>query len=270
MSITFADISEHQEAFDPVAYRRAGNEVIIVRVHNGYRPDKFMPGRVAAVRAVPFLAIGYYLYLAASRDAAGQAREACDTVGRVRDNEFLICDHEEGTGSQVARCEAALGVMDRHQGFPATLYASTSFFDEHLGGRARWRRPRWMASYLYSYSADMSQYPAGATFWQYSDRGHFAGLPGPVDASIFPGAAREFLPAVRSGAPLAPTPLPKGATMADLVAVLKANKAIELFVMDKDGTVWHTWQTGEGSGWAGAQAGKRNAAWYSLGAPGKK
>jgi lysozyme len=72
-----------------------------------------------------------------------------------------------------------------------------------------------------------------------------------------------------SKAPPPPTPLPKETTMADLVAVLKANKAIELFVMDKNGTVWHTWQTGEGGGWAGAQAGKRNAAWYSLGAPGK-
>ena len=73
-----------------------------------------------------------------------------------------------------------------------------------------------------------------------------------------------------SKAPPPPTPLPKGAAMADLVAVLKANKAIELFVMDKNGTVWHAWQTGPGQGWAGAKAGARNAAWYSLGAPGKK
>lgn len=66
-----------------------------------------------------------------------------------------------------------------------------------------------------------------------------------------------------------PTPLPQGAKMADLVAVLKDNKAIELFVLDDKGTVWHAWQTAPNGGWAGAEAGKRNAAWYSLGAPGK-
>jgi hypothetical protein len=65
-----------------------------------------------------------------------------------------------------------------------------------------------------------------------------------------------------------PTPLPEGAEMANLVAVLKANKAIELFVLDDKGKVWHTWQTGENSGWAGSAPGK-NASWYSLGSPGK-
>lgn len=66
-----------------------------------------------------------------------------------------------------------------------------------------------------------------------------------------------------------PTPLPKGTDFSMLNAVVKKNGAIEVFVEAKDGEVWHTWQTGENSGWAGAQAGKRNAGWYSLGTPGK-
>jgi hypothetical protein len=42
----------------------------------------------------------------------------------------------------------------------------------------------------------------------------------------------------------------------------------EVFVEDKNGGVWHAYQDKKG-GWAGAEQGKRNAAWYSLGTPGK-
>jgi hypothetical protein len=42
----------------------------------------------------------------------------------------------------------------------------------------------------------------------------------------------------------------------------------EVFVETKDGEVFHTWQVKEG-GWMGAEKGKRNAAWQSLGTPGK-
>lgn len=50
-------------------------------------------------------------------------------------------------------------------------------------------------------------------------------------------------------------------------AVVKKNGAIELFVEKADGSVWHTWQTSENSGWAGGEKGKQNAEWYSLGKP---
>jgi hypothetical protein len=41
----------------------------------------------------------------------------------------------------------------------------------------------------------------------------------------------------------------------------------ELFVEDKNGQIWHTWQAKEG-GWAGSKP-CTNAGWYSLGTPGK-
>ncbi|HEX4501907.1 MAG TPA: hypothetical protein VH187_12255, partial [Scandinavium sp.] len=66
-----------------------------------------------------------------------------------------------------------------------------------------------------------------------------------------------------------PTPLPKGTDFSMLNAVVKKNGAIEVFVEAKDGEVFHTWQTAENAGWAGAEKGKRNAGWYSLGTPGK-
>ena len=42
---------------------------------------------------------------------------------------------------------------------------------------------------------------------------------------------------------------------------------LEVFVEDKNGQIWHTWQQKEG-GWAGSKPGQ-NAGWSSLGTPGK-
>ena len=57
-------------------------------------------------------------------------------------------------------------------------------------------------------------------------------------------------------------------TMAIAVATMPDGR-FEVFIEKaSDGSVWHAWQDKNG-GWAGAEAGKRNAAWYSLGTPGK-
>ena len=54
-----------------------------------------------------------------------------------------------------------------------------------------------------------------------------------------------------------------------ITAVVKKNGAIEVFVEKQSGEVFHTWQGGENSSWWGAEKGKRNAGWQSLGNPGK-
>ena len=57
-------------------------------------------------------------------------------------------------------------------------------------------------------------------------------------------------------------------TMAIAVATMPDGR-FEVFIEKaSDGSVWHAWQAKEG-GWAGAEAGKRKAAWYALGTPGK-
>ena len=83
--------------------------------------------------------------------------------------------------------------------------------------------------------------------------GHYSGPdPGPH------GDAQPAQPSI-------PTP-PEG-TVAITIGTMKDGR-FELFVEDKQGQIWHTWQVATG-GWAGAETGKRNAAWYSLGTPGK-
>lgn len=66
----------------------------------------------------------------------------------------------------------------------------------------------------------------------------------------------------------APIPEPPEGTVALAVATMPDGR-FEVFVEDKNGQIWHAWQAKDGGSWAGAEAGKRNATWYSLGTPGK-
>jgi GH25 family lysozyme M1 (1,4-beta-N-acetylmuramidase) len=264
-----ADISEFQTSFDAAAYLKAGNLCIIARTYNGSRPDNMMPARRNAIRAQPFTAVGWYCYLKASIDPAEQARGFIATVSTLARNEFPILDLEEGSGDQTARAQKFFDVVDKWAGFPCSLYSGASFLKTQLSGTGHWgKRPLWIASYPDSYSPNPSLEPAGCDWWQYTDRAKFAGLSGGVDGSVFRGSASEFLARVRSGS--APAPAPPKAIADDqrIVSIVKQDGRLEVFSIAEDGTVWHAYQTATNGGWAGAEAGKRNAAWYSLGRPG--
>ena len=257
--ITFADVSEFQNTFDADAYLAGGYRVVIVRAHNGYRKDNKWPARRDYVRAKPFVAVGYYQYLAKDRDAASQARDFTATIGKLAPNEFPILDLEEGAGDQTGRADAWFRVVDQWAGFMSSLYSGKSVLDNQLGGVARWRdRCLWIASYLGSYSPNMASYPKGAEWWQYSDRGRFPGLAGGVDANVFPGDLQHFLPTVRPGRAPGPTPAPGAGGLA---SVVKPDGRIEVFEEKASGEVVHKWQVKKDDGWV--------EAWSSLGFPGK-
>ena len=257
MSIQFADISEHQANIDADAYLRE-TRVIVCRTHNGYRTDHQMPGRMAYLRGKPFTALGWYIYLAEDRDPAQQAREFVKTIGSLRENEFAVVDHEEGSGDQIARCEQALKVVDDWSSIKTTLYGGAAFVHAHLGGVDRWKRPLWLASYPNSYSPNTSLYPRGAEFWQYSDRARFGGLPSGVDGNYYARSADEFLAMVRGAVPTQPSRQP-AIQQQTIVVDQQADGDQEVFTLDDQGVVWHRWiRDGQ---WQ---------AWQSLGQPGSK
>ena len=239
--ITFADVSEYQDGFDADAYLGGGYRVIIARAHNGNRKDRKWPARRDYIRTKRFAAVGYYQYIVEGRDVVSQARDFCLTVGKLALNEFVIGDLEEGSGDQTARADAWCKIVDDWAGFPATLYSGKSFIDDQLGGVKRWRdRPLWIASYLNSFQHDMANYPAGAEWWQYSDRERFPGLTGLVDANVFPGELEHFLPTVRPGG-LPGGVVPREGEQSVAVATMKTGGQ-EVFVEATNGTVWHAWQ----------------------------
>lgn len=262
--IYLADVSEFQENVDADAYIRSGHGVIICRAHNGYRADKKVPERIAYLRSKPFIALGFYQYLATDRDPRQQAHEFMGIVGSLRENEFAVLDHEHGNGSQTSRAEAWFHVVDPWAGCLASLYSGRVFLRDQLGGTGHWDpRPLWIADYI-DYTAARRHEPEGCDWWQYTDRARFAGMSGAVDGSIFHGNAVQFLERVR---PASTIPTPPEGTVALAVATMKDGR-FEVFVeKEKTGEVFHAWQSKEG-GWAGSKPGK-NAEWYSLGVPGK-
>jgi GH25 family lysozyme M1 (1,4-beta-N-acetylmuramidase) len=189
-----ADISEHQPNIDGAAFLAGGCSCLIVRAHNGNRKDNIWPARRDYLRGLKFNALGWYQYVVSSRDAAQQARDFCATVGSLRPNEFVVCDSEEGSGSQVARIQAWFDVVDEHYGQPSVLYASESWFRERLGGVGRWSgRPRWIAAYRSTEPTDPHE------LWQNTDKASFPGVAGGVDGSLFRGTAQDFLRVMRGG-----------------------------------------------------------------------
>ena len=256
-----ADISEHQENIDAPAYLGGGHTCLIVRAHNGYRPDSKWPARRDYLRGYDFDALGWYQYLVEDRDSAQQANDFCDTVGPLRGNEFMILDHEEGSDSQVHRANAWFDVVDDWQGFPATLYAGESFGRDQLGGWGGWQgRPRWIAAYRSSEPTEPHD------LWQQTASASFPGLSGGVDGNLFHGTAEEFAQTMRPGQPAALRPEEYMA----IAAAVAANGNFHVFVEVEDGSVWYTWQGKDKTSWSGGEAGKKIAGLSKFApAPGK-
>ena len=186
--ITLADISEYQQSLNAGSYLAAGHHCIIVRAHNGYRPDNMWPGRRDYLRKFPFVAVGYYQYLVGGRPSVDQAEDLIGTLGTLAHNEFVICDSEEGSGFQGDRVREWTRIIDSHFGFPSTVYASESWWGDKLGGASNWQgRPRWVAAYR------SSEPTIPHELWQNNDH---SGLPGIVgdggDGNIFNGSDLDF------------------------------------------------------------------------------
>jgi len=258
--IRLADISEFQSNIDAPAYLGGGYKCLIVRAHNGYRPDNKWPGRRDYLRGYDFTALGFYQYLVSDRDAATQAREFCSTVGPLRGNEFPILDLEVGSGSQTARANAWFDVVDAWAGFPGTLYSGESFGNSNLGGWSQWEgRPRWIAAYR------SSEPTAPHELWQNTDHASFPGLSGGVDGNIFHGTDEQFLSTMRPGAEV----LPLEDYMA-IAACVADNGTMHVFVEASDGSVWYTYQPKGSTSWNGGKPGKQVAGLSKLApAPGK-
>lgn len=195
------DLSEFQTGTDLAALRAGGYPAVILRAHNGWRPDFRFVLWQAQARQLRYTAIGYYQYLVAGRDAAAQARDFAATVGPLRPGEFAICDDEEGAGDQSARVNTWFDALDSIWHDPAGdwEYSGLFFSRAHLGS-VRPSVHRWLAAYSTVEPVDVHQ------LWQFSDAYQFPGVPGPSDASIFHGTVDQLAELVNP--PATPPPVP--------------------------------------------------------------
>jgi GH25 family lysozyme M1 (1,4-beta-N-acetylmuramidase) len=182
--IHIADISEFQPTVD---FAQVG-PAVIVRAHNGRRPDRVFTAHRDGARAHCQVR-GFYGYVVKDRDAATQGREMAALVGRLQPGEFIACDLEEGDGDQTPRAEAWSAVVDEKCGGKAWVYSGASFRTDHLAGEAR---TFWEAAYQNLEPHDRH------VLWQHSDHENHPGI-GPCDCSIFDGSVEDLLTLINGG-----------------------------------------------------------------------
>lgn len=178
-----ADISEFQGVVDWPTYGR-NYGAVIVRAHNGHRPDKNWATNRDGARANVTVR-GWYAYLAKDITAETQAAGFCNAVGQLRGGEFCVVDVEEGT-NQTARAKAWMAFVDSRLGTRSWLYTGEAFAMAQLGALVTFAdRNLWIANY--------SRTPAlRHTLWQHTDAEQHAGIRAPCDCSIYNGTVSDL------------------------------------------------------------------------------
>ncbi len=171
--MVIADVSEFQQTIDWAAYGAAVPGVII-RAHNGARPDKFWIANCDGARKHVAWR-GFYQYLPAGVDPVAAARMFQATTGPLLPGEVAILDLEEGSGDQRARRQAWLDTL---QDEIEWTYSGLAFARAHLPGI----RVEWLAAYGQGEPVDAHD------LWQFTNARTFPGIASPCDASIFHGA----------------------------------------------------------------------------------
>jgi GH25 family lysozyme M1 (1,4-beta-N-acetylmuramidase) len=188
--VLFADISEFQPDIADAAYVQNFSHSLVIRAAYGeYHDDHAWYGgarRTSFWNAAGDTGwLGIYQYLVASQDPAAQARELIRLVGSVEWGETLICDIEEGSGSQGSRYSAwRNAILDAFpylakRPLPTVLYSGLYFSETH--GLS----PQWVAAYQ---SAEPT---VPHRFWQFTDRYSVPGV-GSCDCSVFHGTQAQI------------------------------------------------------------------------------
>jgi hypothetical protein len=175
--LVIADVSEFQPGIDWRAYA-AATPAVIVRAHNGRRPDHLW--EVNATEAGALCRWwGAYQYLPADVDAALAARRLRDCLGDHRPN-VTILDLEEGAGDQQPRQHAWLAALADDD------IADWTYTGDYFA-RAHGLDVEWVAAY-------QQREPTRAhKLWQFTNAQRFAGIPNPCDGSVFHGSIDDLL-----------------------------------------------------------------------------
>lgn len=199
------DISEFQPNIHDAVVLKWTRAVIIRAMYGSTHDDKAWYGgaRRDQLHSGGALMVGIYQYLVAGQSAVVQARALLDLVGSLRPGEKLICDLEEGSGSQAGRWQAWAKTIRDATGEQPWLYSGLDFAAS--AGLA----PDWVAAYQRS----EPRTPHPHVLWQFSDRYQVPGV-GPCDASLFHGSAEELAAlAYQPAHTVTPAPPAKPATV---------------------------------------------------------
>jgi GH25 family lysozyme M1 (1,4-beta-N-acetylmuramidase) len=221
-----ADISEFQPGVDWATYA-AATPAVIIRAHNGRRPDHLWAANAAGASAHCRWWAAYQ-YLPADVDPAVAAWRFRQTLGGARPNATIL-DLEEGTGDQQPRQHAWLAAL-ADDDITDWTYTGDYF------ARAHGLTVDWVAAYQKREPTTAHQ------LWQFTDKQQFAGIGAPCDGSVFHGTIDDLL-ALTGNAPV-PTPHPHPVQEDDDMKIIvrpDGNKFLfafgKLSVLDEEGVM---------------------------------
>jgi hypothetical protein len=174
VTLVIADYSEFQGEVHPPP-----NQIVIIRAHNGWRPDNYFAKNRADAHAAGCPAVGLYQYLPATANPAIAAGQLLQTVGRLAANEWLICDLEEGAGDQQPRWQSWRNPILAATFRSPWLYSGLAFSAAHD------LQPEWLAAY------QGNEPGAPHKLWQNTDV--YPWPWGQADGSVFDGTLPQFL-----------------------------------------------------------------------------
>jgi hypothetical protein len=195
--VLLADISEFQHSIADPAYLRWSQAIVIRAAYGAFHTDQSWFGgqRRDLLLAGGARFLGLYQYLVAGQDPAAQAKAMVSVLGgKLNPGEVVICDIEEGGGSQRARWDAWSHVIETELGDAPWNY-SGAFFAQNAGIAP----VDWVAAYG-------SAEPGTAhKLWQFTDAFAVPGI-GTVDCSVYHGTIDQLAALAHGGTSRPVTP----------------------------------------------------------------
>jgi GH25 family lysozyme M1 (1,4-beta-N-acetylmuramidase) len=196
-AVLLADVSEFQPDVSDKAYLAWSKAIVIRAAYGASHVDRAWYGgqRRALLLEGGARFLGIYQYLVAGQDAGAQARALVSILGgRLNPGEVVICDLEEGSGSQRGRLAAWSEVISSELGMKPWSYSGLNF------GQAAGIAPvDWVAAYQRSE-------PAGShRLWQFTDGFAVPGV-GTCDCSVFHGTIDQLAALAYGGTQPSPPP----------------------------------------------------------------
>jgi hypothetical protein len=187
-----------------------------MRVHTGYRADRFWPIRRQQMEAAGAKVLGFYQYVTPYRDIATQAKEFCDLVGFLKPGQFAMLDIEDPgfSGNLERLANEWFWLVDSRLNYPGYTgswgYSYGSFiYNRGLGNI--WASPR--PTVLAAYSSQEPGQP-GHSMWQHTSSGCIwlsigaVGQSGGCDCNIYHGGIDQLVQRVAGAAQPQPKPQP--------------------------------------------------------------
>jgi Putative peptidoglycan binding domain/Glycosyl hydrolases family 25 len=191
-TVLLADVSEFQPDIADAAYLNWSKAIVIRAMYGDAHDDGAWYGgaRRADLHAGGAQFLGIYQYLVASQDPVTQAQALCSLLGSLEDGEVVICDVEEGAGSQQARWMSWAQVVRSELGDEPWDYSG-----ENFAASAGLAPVSWVAAY------QASEPSVAHTLWQFTDAYAIPGV-GTADCSLYHGPVSQLAALAHGGQPV--------------------------------------------------------------------